>query len=77
MLDINKVRNDFPILQVEAHPGVPLIYLDSAASSQKPTAVIEAMNQYYEMYNANVHRGSHALSEEAGAFFEALLIHSG
>lgn len=70
MLDINKVKNDFPILQVEAHPGVPLVYLDSAASSQKPTAVIRAMNQYYEQYNANVHRGIHALSEAATNAYE-------
>ncbi|MEM7335828.1 MAG: cysteine desulfurase [Chloroflexota bacterium] len=70
MLNINKVREDFPILQVEAHPGVPLIYLDSAASSQKPAPVINAMNQYYEMYNANVHRGIHALSEAATNAYE-------
>jgi cysteine desulfurase / selenocysteine lyase len=70
MLDVAKVRADFPILAVEAHPGVPLVYLDSAASSQKPTAVIEAMNAYYRGYNANVHRGIHRLSEDATNAYE-------
>lgn len=70
MFDIEQIRRDFPILQVEAHPGVPLVYLDSAASSQKPTAVISAMNDYYESYNANVHRGIHALSEAATNAYE-------
>lgn len=70
MLDVAKVRKDFPILEVEAHPGVPLVYLDSAASSQKPTAVIEAMNAYYRAYNANVHRGIHRLSEDATNAYE-------
>ena len=70
MLNVAQVRKDFPILEVEAHPGVPLIYLDSAASSQKPTAVIEAMNAYYRGYNANVHRGIHRLSEDATNAYE-------
>jgi cysteine desulfurase / selenocysteine lyase len=70
MLDVAEVRADFPILAVEAHPGVPLVYLDSAASSQKPTAVIEAMNEYYRGYNANVHRGIHRLSEDATNAYE-------
>ena len=70
MLDVQKVRADFPILNVDAHPDVPLVYLDSAASSQKPTQVIEAMNQYYQEYNANVHRGIHRLSEEATSVYE-------
>ena len=70
MLDVQKVRADFPILSVEAHPDVPLVYLDSAASSQKPTQVIEAMNSYYQEYNANVHRGIHRLSEEATGEYE-------
>lgn len=70
MFDINKVRQDFPILKVDAHPGVPLIYLDSAASSQKPACVIEAMNDYYQSYNANVHRGIHRLSEDATNAYE-------
>lgn len=71
MFDIATIRQQFPILTVEAHPGVPLIYLDSAASSQKPTAVIEAMNAYYRTYNSNVHRGIHALSEAATDAYES------
>ncbi|MGB1251430.1 MAG: aminotransferase class V-fold PLP-dependent enzyme [Candidatus Promineifilaceae bacterium] len=70
MLNINKIRSQFPIVEVDAHKGVPLIYLDSAASSQKPLAVIEAMNTYYREYNANVHRGIHRLSEDATAAYE-------
>jgi cysteine desulfurase/selenocysteine lyase len=70
MLDVDKIRADFPILQEEAHPGVPLVYLDSAASSQKPLQVIEAMNDYYRRYNANVHRGIHRLSEDATNAYE-------
>jgi cysteine desulfurase/selenocysteine lyase len=70
MLDVNKIRADFPILQEEAYPGVPLVYLDSAASSQKPLPVIEAMNHYYRRINANVHRGIHRLSEEATNAYE-------
>ncbi len=71
MLDTAKIRADFPILATEAYPGVPLIYLDNAASSQKPTAVIEAMNNYYRNHHANVHRGIHRLSEEATNQYEA------
>ena len=70
MLDIETIRADFPVLSIEAYPGVPLIYLDSAASSQKPTAVIDAMNAYYRGYHANVHRGIHRLSEAATAAYE-------
>lgn len=68
--DVNAVRADFPILHQEHHPGVPLIYLDNAASSQKPVKVIEALDDYYRRYNANVHRGVHKLSEQATAAFE-------
>lgn len=67
---IETVRADFPILNQEHHPGVPLIYLDNAASSQKPRSVIEAMDDYYRRYNANVHRGIHKLSEQATAAYE-------
>lgn len=70
MLNVPKIRSDFPILQTEAYPGVPLIYLDSAASSQKPVSVIEAMNDYYRHTNANVHRGIHRLSEDATNAYE-------
>jgi cysteine desulfurase / selenocysteine lyase len=70
MLDTKAIRADFPILQAEAHPGVPLIYLDSTATSQKPEVVLEAMDRYYRELNANVHRGIHRLSEEATAAYE-------
>ena len=68
--DIEAIRADFPILQQEHHAGVPLIYLDNAATSQKPLKVIEALDDYYRRYNANVHRGVHKLSEEATAAYE-------
>lgn len=70
MLDIQKVRADFPILSREVYPGVPLIYLDSAASSQHPQVVIETMDAYYRLHHANVHRGIHRLSEEATELYE-------
>ncbi|MFL5702403.1 MAG: cysteine desulfurase [Ktedonobacteraceae bacterium] len=63
------IRNDFPILSRSVH-GKPLVYLDSTASSQKPRAVIDTMNVYYETYNANVHRGVYEISEEATAAME-------
>jgi cysteine desulfurase / selenocysteine lyase len=59
-----EIRQDFPILSREVH-GKPLVYLDSTASSQKPTAVIDAMSHYYQTYNANIHRGVYQISEEA------------
>ena len=68
--DVNRIRLDFPILQREVRPGVPLVYLDSAATSQKPEAVIEAMDHYYRQTNANIHRGIHTLAEEATAGYE-------
>jgi cysteine desulfurase / selenocysteine lyase len=68
--DIEKLRQDFPILHQLHHENTPLIYLDNAASSQKPTQVIEAMSDYYRRYHANVHRGIHKLSEEATAAYE-------
>src|SRR5258708_9919150 len=63
-------RADFPILTREVRPGVPLVYLDSAATSQKPLPVIEAIDHYYRYSNANVHRGIHMLAEEATALYE-------
>lgn len=69
--DIERVRADFPILGREVHPGVHLVYLDSAATSQKPQAVIQAMGEFYQHSNANIHRGIHALAEEATAQFES------
>ena len=70
MLDVNTIRNDFPIFQRETKPGIPLVYLDSTATSQKPLAVIEAMDNYYRRSNANIHRGVHTLAEEATALYE-------
>jgi cysteine desulfurase / selenocysteine lyase len=69
-LDVDLIRNDFPILKREVHPGVPLIYLDSTATTQKPMQVIQAMDDYYRQSNANVHRGIHTLAEEATAIYE-------
>ena len=63
-------RADFPILAREVRPGVPLVYLDSAATSQKPLPVLEALDRYYRHSNANVHRGIHVLAEEATALYE-------
>ncbi|MEK6949554.1 MAG: aminotransferase class V-fold PLP-dependent enzyme, partial [Nanoarchaeota archaeon] len=67
--DIEKLRKDFPILSVKVH-GKPLIYLDNAATSQKPKSVIDAVKDYYENYNANIHRSIHTLGEEATAAYE-------
>lgn len=65
-----KVRSEFPILQRKVN-GKPLVYLDNAASSQKPIQVIDAITHYYSFYNANVHRGVHTLSQEGTNAFEA------
>ncbi|HUZ00838.1 MAG TPA: cysteine desulfurase [Thermomicrobiaceae bacterium] len=67
--DVERVRADFPILFQPVH-GKPLIYLDSAASSQKPAAVIDALDAYYRTSNANIHRGVYWLSEQATAAYE-------
>jgi cysteine desulfurase/selenocysteine lyase len=69
-LDVERVRKDFPILEQEVR-GKPLVYLDSAATSQKPRAVIDAVARYYREDNANVHRGVHLLSERATQAYEA------
>ncbi|HEX2923294.1 MAG TPA: cysteine desulfurase [Chloroflexota bacterium] len=69
MFDVDTVRADFPILDREVH-GKKLVYLDNAATSQKPRSVIDALNSYYERYNSNVHRGIHTLSEEATDAYE-------
>jgi len=69
-LDVARVRADFPILARSIH-GKPLVYLDNAATTQKPRRVIEAMSRFYATSNSNVHRGVHTLSEEATAAFEA------
>jgi cysteine desulfurase / selenocysteine lyase len=69
MLDVERVRRDFPILQRKVH-GKPLIWLDSAATSQKPQTVIDRVSRYYEHENSNIHRGTHALAEEACDAYE-------
>ncbi len=69
-LQVQRWRNDFPILQTSLY-GKPLVYLDNAATTQKPVSVIEAENHYYRNDNANVHRGIHALSQRATDAFEA------
>lgn len=68
-LDVNAIRQDFPILNRKVK-GRPLIYLDNAATSQKPRQVIDALSEYYANYNANIHRGIHTVAEEATAAFE-------
>ncbi|HLH74652.1 MAG TPA: aminotransferase class V-fold PLP-dependent enzyme, partial [Chloroflexota bacterium] len=69
MLDVQRVREDFPILKRQVN-GKPLVYLDNAATSQKPRAVIDALVSYYENTNANIHRGIHTLAEEATREYE-------
>lgn len=67
--DVQKIRNDFPILQRKVN-GYPLVYLDNAATSQKPQVVIDCIVDYYSNYNANIHRGVHTLSQEATDAYE-------
>ncbi|EHA1125244.1 cysteine desulfurase CsdA [Vibrio navarrensis] len=69
MFDVDSVRAQFPALQQSVH-GSPLVYLDSAATTQKPQCVIDAISHYYCRHNANVHRGSHSLTAEATSQFE-------
>lgn len=68
-LDVEAIRQEFPALDQQVH-GRPLVYLDSAATTQKPRAVIDAITRYYERDNANVHRGAHALGQRATEAFE-------
>jgi cysteine desulfurase/selenocysteine lyase len=68
-LDVQRIREDFPILERKVY-GKPLVYLDNAATSQKPRRVIDALVDYYENYNANIHRAVHCLGEEATAAYE-------
>ncbi|MBD3863318.1 aminotransferase class V-fold PLP-dependent enzyme [Olleya marilimosa] len=70
MLDINLIRKDFPILKRQVN-GKPLVYFDNAATSQTPQQVIDVIVDYYSNYNANIHRGVHALSQEATDKYEA------
>jgi len=69
-LDVDKIREDFPILAREVRPGMPLVYLDSTATSQRPRQVVEAMDRLTYHSNANIHRGIHLLAEEATAAYE-------
>jgi cysteine desulfurase / selenocysteine lyase len=68
--DVPTLRKDFPILTREVRPGVPLVYLDSTATTQKPLPVLEAMEAFYRTNNANINRGVHTLAEEATAMYE-------
>jgi len=76
MYDVDEIRKDFPILDRKVH-GRTLVYLDNAATTQKPRAVIDALVHYYEHYNANVHRGLHTLAEEATAAYEGARLKAG
>ena len=69
-LDVQAIRRDFPILSRQVN-GKPLVYFDTAASAQRPLAVIDAVNQFYREHNANVHRGVHVLSQEATELYES------
>jgi cysteine desulfurase/selenocysteine lyase len=69
-LDVISLRKDFPILGREIRPGIPLVYLDSTATTQKPYPVLEAMEAFYHTNNANIHRGVHTLAEESTAMYE-------
>ena len=70
MIDAKKIKQDFPIL-FQTVNDEPLIYLDNAATSQKPKQVLEAIQHYYEHDNANIHRGVHTLAERATSAYEA------
>ena len=72
--DAARIRKDFPILDRQVRDGQPLVYLDSANTSQKPRQVIERLDEFYERHNANIHRASHQLGEEATAAYEGARI---
>ena len=69
-IDVQQIKKDFPILGVQVHGGRRLIYLDNAATTQKPQAVIDSLTEYYSRYNANVHRAIHELGEKATEAYE-------
>lgn len=75
MLDIAKIRADFPILTQKIY-GQPLVYLDNAATTQKPQAVLEKLFRFYATCNSNIHRGVHALSEQASGVYEAARVNT-
>src|SRR5687768_2173811 len=66
---VQDVRQDFPILQEQVN-GLPLVYFDNAATTQKPLVVIDALTEYYRHFNANIHRGLHSLADRATMEFE-------
>src|SRR5665213_1428067 len=68
--DVELLRKDFPILERRVHDNQPLIYLDSANTSQKPRQVLDALTEFYEQHNSNIHRATHALGEEATEAYE-------
>lgn len=68
--DATKIRKDFPILGREIRPGIPLVYLDSTATTQKPVSILTAMDEFYKNNNANIHRGVHTLAEESTRLYE-------
>ena len=70
MLDVKKIRQDFPMLDNKVMQGHPLVYFDSAATSLKPRCVIEAMNDYYYNFNSNVHRGDYDIAAKADQIYE-------
>ena len=70
MFDVYKIRKDFKILDRIVWDEKPLVYFDNAATSQKPRVVIDSLINYYENYNANIHRGVHKLAEEATSAYE-------
>jgi cysteine desulfurase/selenocysteine lyase len=70
LIDVQSIRKQFPILR-RTVKGKPLVYFDNAATTQKPQVVIDALTDYYKLYNANIHRGIHSLAEEATAAYEA------
>jgi cysteine desulfurase / selenocysteine lyase len=72
--DVARIRKDFPILDRTVRGGRPLVYLDSANTSQKPRQVIDAISEFYERHNANIHRATHELGEEATAAYEGARI---
>jgi len=75
--DVERVRKDFPILDRQVRDGRPLVYLDSANTSQKPRQVVDAVSEFYERHNANIHRATHQLGEEATEAYEGARIKVG
>ncbi len=74
LFSVDEVRKDFPILQEQVN-GLPLVYLDNAATTQKPNLVLDAIQEYYRHFNANIHRGLHSLADRATAEFESTREH--